>query len=695
MFWKQLFAKKSLEMLHAEAAGENRLRRVLGPIGLTSLGVGAIIGAGIFVMTGRAAALDAGPGIMVSYIVAGLGCLFAALCYAEFASTAPVAGSAYTYAYTTLGELLAWIIGWDLILEYAMACACVAASWSKYLNTFLKVFFNTAVPDAWCNDPFTHTAYFNAPAMIIILICTVILVIGIRESATTNAILVGIKLGVVLFVIGVGAVIVGQTAGATNWFGIQPSERITPEDRLLPDITRKEVTEGIPEREYIQKRISRMSQQIAALYYSSDNDKVAKKKTEAIIEHFYQQFGRLPKDEAKKRIADVTGQVMALLLIKNAQELHKGSLTKEEENEILARRQRIIDRTFDSQLKFGQIPEDEPKIIVRRPPTPADQDFAEKILAKVEKKAPEQERERWGLLGLVGLDQVLMHIDDSFRSPFLPYGLSGIMLGAAIVFFAYIGFDSISTHAEEARLPHRDVPIGILASLVLCTVLYIAVSAVITGMVPYPEIDRDAAVAEAFREAATVQQSPLLNLSAGLIATGALAGMTSVLLITFLSQARIFLAMARDGLLPDSIFGAVHPVFKTPHRSTILTGVLMAVVAAFTPILKLEEMVNIGTLAAFVIVCAAVLMLRLQRPDAHRPFKAPLIFVVGPLGIFVNLLMMLFLPLDTWGRLVVWLIVGLIIYVGFSQRHSVLGKLMRKENGVAETAPSTAIVKME
>ena len=247
MFWKQLFATKSLETLHAEAVGHNRLRRILGPINLTSLGVGAIIGAGIFVMTGRSAALDAGPAIVLSFVVAGLGCLFAALCYAEFAALAPVAGSAYTYAYATLGELLAWIIGWDLILEYAMACACVAAAWSKYLNELLKVLHAwnvplcAPVPDFLCNDPFSHPgAWLNLPAMLITLVVTAILVIGIRESATTNAVLVGVKVGVVLFVIGVGILYVNPA----NWTSIPPANRVYMDDiEAIPKIAAKAVKE--------------------------------------------------------------------------------------------------------------------------------------------------------------------------------------------------------------------------------------------------------------------------------------------------------------------------------------------------------------------------------------------------------------------------------------------------------------------
>jgi APA family basic amino acid/polyamine antiporter len=250
------------------------------------------------------------------------------------------------------------------------------------------------------------------------------------------------------------------------------------------------------------------------------------------------------------------------------------------------------------------------------------------------------------------------------------------------VFFAYIGFDAISTHSEEAKRPQRDVPIGILSSLTLCTVLYFGVSAVITGMEPYPIIDPDAAVAEAFHRLSIKHDSLALRLSAGLIAIGALAGMTSVILITLLSQARIFLAMARDGLLPTNVFGAIHPRFRTPHISTLLTGSILCVVTALAPLEDLFNMVNIGTLLAFSIVCAAVLILRIRRPDARRPFRCPAVYLIAPLGIAVNVLMMLFLPVMTWLRLVGWLALGLIIYFSYGRRHSELGKsLVSFRNG--------------
>jgi APA family basic amino acid/polyamine antiporter len=610
MFFEQLFAKKSLETLLEEAKGENRLRRILGPVGLTSLGVGAIIGAGIFVMTGRAAAQDAGPAIMLSYVVAGIGCLFAALCYAEFASMAPVAGSAYTYAYATLGELLAWIIGWDLILEYAMACACVASSWSKYLNEFLLVTVGTKVPEYLCNDPFsTHGAFLNLPALLITLAVTVILVIGIKESATANAVLVAVKLGVVLFVIGVGVAYINTT----NWTKVPATERIMPEQELIPEEAKAVVKDREKDADDARvKEITRMA--LASYMINARGETLAKAKGE----------GELKEAEAQ-------------LLFDRAKERYAKDL----------------------------------------PAKPADQELAKEVIARSAKKAPGKVTEKWGLLGLVGLNQWLVPIDNSVRGPFAPYGLAGIVFGASIVFFAYIGFDSISTHSEEAMRPQRDVPFAILASLVLCTFLYIGVSAVITGMVPYPDIDPKAAVAAAFRQRGEMDNNAMLKGAAGLIATGALAGMTSVLLITFLSQARIFLAMARDHLLPPAIFGAIHEKFRTPHISTMLTGGIIALVAALTPITKLEEMVNIGTLMAFVIVCGAVLILRRQSPDAYRPFRCPLISLVAPLGILVNLVMMLFLPVDTWLRLVVWLAIGLVIYFSYGMWRSTVGQQLR------------------
>ena len=428
MFWNRIFATKSLEMLDAEAKGDNRLRRVLGPVGLTSLGVGAIIGAGIFVMTGRVAAKDAGPAIVVSFIVAGIACAFAAFCYAEFSSMAPVAGSAYTYAYTTLGEIFAWIIGWDLILEYAMSGATVAASWSKYLNEFLEVWFGKdyRVPDYLCHDPFsTPGAYVNLPAMLIMVVVTIILVIGIRESAASNTALVALKLGVVLFVIAVGVFFINPG----NWTTISPEERRQPEELLIPDL--------------VQHRFKD----------KKDSSEAAILLQQQAVATFKMQRAQASKDADRiKRVEDHFGDVLAKM-------------------------------------------------------TDADKTAVAEVLAKAAegapKKAEEQETRKWGMFAKVGLNKKLAAVDDSVRSSYFPFGFSGMMLGASLVFFAFIGFDSISTHSEEAIKPQRDVPIGILASLFLCTLLYVAVAAIICGMEPYPYIDPDAAVASAFRRRAS------------------------------------------------------------------------------------------------------------------------------------------------------------------------------------------------
>ncbi|SFI15138.1 amino acid permease [Planctomicrobium piriforme] len=568
MAWKHLFERKTLEMLNEEVQGQQSLHRVLGPVSLTSLGVGAIIGAGIFAMTGRVAANDAGPAVVLSFALAGVACVFAALCYSEFAAMAPVAGSAYTYTYATLGEVWAWIIGWDLILEYAMACGVVAAHWTHYLNVALQTLFGIEIPPVLTSDPFTPVmvgghavqAFVNLPAILIMLATTVVLVIGIRESATTNAVLVVVKLAVVLLVIGLGVSYVSMD----NWTGV-PVER------------RKDVDVG----DYLRRH-----------------------------------------PDVAAKIPD--GAYTGLKTGQNLLDAHPAIAEGMSENE---------------KTSFGNLP---------------------------------NEAKKWGMLAVLGIKSWLEPVDEAVRSPFMPYGFSGIMVGAALVFFAYVGFDSISTHAEEAVNPQRDVPLAILGSLILCTVLYMLVAGVITGMEQYPDIDPKAAVAEAFRKQAVIQKSWLLNSLAGLIAIGALAGMTSVILVTFLSQSRVFLAMARDGLLPKQVFAAVHPKYRTPYRSTILTGLVIALVSGFTPIRMLEEMVSIGTLMAFVLVCGSVLVLRIRRPEVHRPFRCPALFLVAPAGIFVNLALMFFLPLDTWMRLVVWLALGMMIYLAYGMRSSVL-----------------------
>jgi APA family basic amino acid/polyamine antiporter len=517
----QLFARKDLKVLLAEMAGEHRLKRALGPVTLTALGIGAIIGAGIFVATGEAAKNVAGPALMLSYVAAGITCIFAALCYAEFASMAPVAGSAYTYAYTTMGELFAWIIGWDLVLEYAVGSATVANGWSSYFRAVLAK-LNIFLPSFLSGPPYTYDhdkgefipnmikqvingqevigqGFINLPAVLVVAVVTAILVKGISESAVFNAIMVIIKVAAVLFVIAVGAFYVNPE----NW-----TRDFAP----------------------------------------------------------YQYGG------------------FSMLGIKT----------------------------------FGMIKDGKPV---------------------------------------------------------------GMLAGAAIIFFAYIGFDSVSTHAEEAKKPQRDVPIGIMASLIICTLLYVAVVAVLTGMVPYDQIDVGAGVSSAFKHIG-------LSWAEGIIATAGVAGITSVLLVMMLSGPRVFLAMARDGLVPQKFFADVHPRFRTPWKSTIAIGIFVSVMAGLLPIAALLELANIGTLFAFAIVCGAVLIMRRTNPDAPRPFRCPLVPVVPILGIVCCLVLMLSLPVGNWIRLIVWLAIGLCIYIFYGRYHSILGKELRGEISLHGVSPA-------
>ncbi len=495
----QLFSKKPLSILLEEVKGENRLKRVLGPTALTALGIGAIIGTGIFVLTGVAAHDKVGPAVSLSYAVAGIACVFAALCYAEFASMVPIAGSAYTYAYATLGELFAWIIGWDLILEYAVASATVAHGWSHYFQDFISI-FNLHVPKFLSTSPFDLSSstgllistgsVLDLPAIVIAFLITLILVKGIKESATFNAVIVTIKILVVLFVIVLGAMYINTA----NW-------------------------------------------------------------------HPFAPFG-------------LTGI------------------------------------SFFGHTVFGQTG---------------------------------------------------------------PGGVPvGVIAGAAIIFFAYIGFDAVSTQAEEAKNPQRDVPIGIITSLIICTLLYIGVSIVLTGMVPYNKINIDAPVSDAFKQVG-------LQWAQFIISLGAIAGITSVLLVMMLSQPRIFLAMARDGLLPKGFFGAIHDKFRTPWKATILTGIFVATLAGFLPLRLLAELVNIGTLFAFVVVCSAVLIMRKLHPEAHRPFRAPLVPLVPILGILTCLMLMFSLPEENWYRLFGWLLLGFIIYFSYGRKHSIMHQLQNSD----------------
>ncbi len=519
----KLFARKSMTALLAEAneTGSHTLERTLGPFQLTALGIGAVIGAGIFVLAGLGAHY-AGPGLMLSFVLSGLGCAFAGLCYAEFAAMIPLAGSAYTYAYATLGELIAWIIGWDLTLEYAMGASTVSSGWSNHFIELLEI-FHIKFPlwlayDHWTglsvaldnvargamqtvnpgmalgsqeyiaalgemkasptaamlsqahvllNAPvvFGHEIGINLPAFLIALCVTTILAIGIKESAKFNATIVVVKVAVVLFVLGLGA----HYVNAANWG------------------------------------------------------------------HDWQTFA--------------------------------------------------------------------------------------------------------------------------------PHGFGGIGAGAAYIFFAYIGFDAVSTTAQEAKNPQRDLPIGIISSLVVCTVLYIGVAAVLTGMVPWAQINIEAPIARAFLDRNLVWASDIITL-------GALAGLTSVMLVMLLGQTRVLYAMANDGLLPKKFFAEVNPRFRTPFKNTFLVGTLAGVVGALTPIDDIGKMVNIGTLLAFVIVCVAIVILRRTEPDRVRPFRTPLVPLIPALGVLFNGYMMIKLGWLNWARLVVWLLIGLVIYFTYGRKHS-------------------------
>jgi len=493
-----LLKRKPLDMLMREASetGEHSLKRALGPINLITLGIGAIIGAGIFVLTGSAAAQFAGPAIVLSYVLAGLACCFAGLCYAEFAALIPIAGSAYTYGYATLGEIFAWIIGWDLILEYAFGASTVASGWSSTLVAFLQD-YGINLPPQICDVPgavwvmyqgqwrplvtvqsllqqqgidpgsLPHaTAVFNLLAFLAIAAVTTILVVGIQESANFNTAIVFVKLTAVLVFIGVASSFVS--------------------------------------------------------------------------------------------------------------------------------------------------------------------------------KHPQLAAQNW--------------------HPFLPMGLSGVTTAAGVVFFAYIGFDAVSTAAQEARNPKRDMPIGILGSLVVCTILYILVSGLLTGVVHYDRLNVGAPVSLAIRETGVKWGSYVVN-------AGALAGLSTVMLVMLLGQSRVFYSMAHDGLLWKWA-GEIHPRFRTPWKSSIVVGVFVAIFASLVPIGILGQLVSIGTLLAFVIVCAGVWMMRIRRPELHRPFRAPLVPFTPIMGILFSLLMMVFLPGSTWLRLLIWLIIGMVIYFTYGIKHS-------------------------
>ena len=479
---KDLFLRKTLKQIDKEAASNaHGLKRHLGLLNLTLLGIGSVIGAGIFVLTGTAAQMHAGPAIVLSFVLSAFGCLLAGLCYAEFAAMIPLSGSAYTYSYATMGEFIAWIIGWDLVLEYLFSTATVAVGWSGYMLSFLAD-FGIFLPASLAQSPFDYDltgwhstgALINFPAVCIVVVLTALLVIGIKETVKFNNITVIIKIVVVLLFIG---------------FGIS---HINPQN--------------------------------------------------------WAPF--IPKN---------TGV--------------------------------------------------------------------------------------WG-----------------------QYGWSGILTGSGVIFFAYIGFDAVSTTSQEAINPKRDLPLSILFSLLICTILYVGVSFVLTGIVSYKELNVAAPIALAID-----RSGQGLKWLSPIIKVGTLAGLSSVILVTLLGQTRIFFSMAHDGLLWKS-FAKIHSKFKTPHYSTMITGFFTAIMAGLFPIGLLGELVSIGTLLAFMIVCIGILIMRKTEPNAPRPFKTPWVPFVPLLGAFICLIQMLALPGDTWLRLIIWMAIGFVIYFCYGRKHSVARK---------------------
>lgn len=518
-----LFAKKTLKALISEAEVDtgHGLQRSLGAFSLTALGIGAVIGAGIFVLSGLAAHY-AGPGLMLSFVLSGLGCAFAGLCYAEFAAMIPLAGSAYTYAYATLGELVAWIIGWDLTLEYAMGASTVSSGWSNHFIELLRMFG------------------LNMPLWL----------------------------------------------AYDHWTGLRAA---------IDQVSRQQVISQFP------------SLLPGTQAFLEQLDKMKSAPTEDILTRAHTLLGA-PQMFGMEIGVNLPAFFIALVI-----------------TAIL-----VIGIKESARFNSG--------IVVLK-------------VAVV--------------LFVLALGSQYIHPANwgTDWSTFAPYGFSGIGAAAAYIFFAYIGFDAVSTTAQEAKNPQRDLPIAIIASLSICTLLYIGVAAVLTGMVPWREVNIEAPIARAFFDRN-------LGWASNIITCGALAGLTSVMLVMLLGQTRVLYAMAKDGLLPGKFFAAIHPKFRTPYKNTILVGLLAAIVGSVTPIDDIGKMVNIGTLLAFVIVCVAIMVLRRTNPDQPRPFRTPLMPIVPILGILFNGYMMYKLGWVNWARLIIWLAIGLVVYFGYSRKHS-------------------------
>jgi APA family basic amino acid/polyamine antiporter len=518
-----IWARKPMNMLLAEAgeSGERSLKRTLGPFQLTALGVGAVIGAGIFVLSGLGAHY-AGPGLMLSFVLSGTGCAFAALCYAEFAAMIPLAGSAYTYAYATLGELFAWIIGWDLTLEYAMGASTVSSGWSNHFIELLNI-FHIKMPLWLAYDHWT----------------------GLRAAEN---------------------IVARQMAQASD-------------SSLLPGT---------------QAFLNKVSDIVAA-------------QSPQLLEGAHKLLDA-PKIFGIEIGWNMPAFVIALVITA------------------------ILARGIKESARFNST------IVV--------------IKVAV-------------VLFVIGLGFRYVSASNwgGDWHTFAPMGFSGIGAGAAYIFFAYIGFDAVSTTAQEAKNPQRDLPIGIIASLLVCTALYILVAAVLTGMVPWREVNIEAPIARAFMDRGLTGASHIITL-------GALAGLTSVMLVMLLGQTRVLYSMANDGLLPKKFFADIHPKWRTPWKNTILVGLLAAVVGSLVPIDDIGKMVNIGTLLAFVIVCIAVVMLRRTDPDQARPFRTPWVPLVPILGVLFNGYMMYRLGWINWARLIIWLAIGLVVYFTYGQKHS-------------------------